>query len=152
MEEDEPLNGITLIATSVNWPPPSIRKPSSLAAALRLSGGSDRLTQARYQAFARHFQKVLGRLARRKLEVRSCVAPDLNDVHIIVNDGAGGAMFGQHQPVGFSQHVQPGPALGNSLPEIHPVFGAAAFAQGWRRRTRGRQHAIDLVGLLHLMK
>ena len=117
-----------------------------------MPGSSDRLTQACDQAFARHFQKILGRLARRKLEVRSGAAPNLNDVHIIVNDGAGGAMFGQHQPVGFSQHVRPGPALGNSLPEIHPAFGAAAFAQAWRRLIRGRQHAIDLVGLLHLMK
>ena len=146
------MNGMTLMVTSPNWPPSSIRKPSSLAAAFLSSGSSDRLTQTRDQAFARQFQKILGRLARRKLEVRSCAAPDLNDVHLIVNDGAGRAMFGQHQPVGFSQHVRPRPALGNSLPEIHPAFGAAAFAQAWRRRTRGRPHAIDLVGLLHLMK
>src|ERR1022692_2600110 len=30
--------------------------------------------------------------------------------------------------------------------------GAAAFPYGWRRCTRGRPHAIDLVGLVHLMK
>ena len=70
----------------------------------------------------------MGRLAGRNLEVRSGVAPDLNDVHRIVDDGAWGAMFGQHQPVGFSQHVQPGAALGNSLPKIHPAFGPAGFA------------------------
>src|ERR1019366_9324558 len=33
LEEGEPLNGITLIVTSLNWPPFSIRKPSSLATA-----------------------------------------------------------------------------------------------------------------------
>ena len=76
------MNGITLIATSCNRPPSSIRKPSSLAAAFVCLAVSDRLTQARNQAFARQFQKILGRLARRKLEVRSGAAPDLDDVHI----------------------------------------------------------------------
>ena len=112
MEDGEPANGITLMATSLNWPPSSIRKPSSLAAAFVCLRGSDRLAQACNQAFARQFQKVLGRLARRKLQVGSRAAADLNDVHVIVDDGAGRAMFGQHQPVGFSQHVQPGSVLG----------------------------------------
>ena len=77
---------------------------------------------------------------------------DLNDVHIIVDDGPGGAMFRQHQPVGFSLHVQPGSVLGNLLRTIHPAFGAWPSLRRRRRRTRGRPHAIDLVGLLHLMK
>ncbi len=125
---------MTLMVTSFNWPPSSIRKPSSLAATLRFPGSLDRLTQARDQAFARQFQKILGRLARRKLKVRSRAAADLNDVHRIVDDGAGGTMFGQHQAVGFSQHVQPGAALGNSPPEIRAAFRAAAFAQARHRR------------------
>src|ERR1019366_4991280 len=33
LKKKEPLNGITWMVTSFNWPPSSIRKPSSLAAA-----------------------------------------------------------------------------------------------------------------------
>ena len=117
-----------------------------------MSGSSDRLAQARNQAFARQFQKILGRLARRKLEVRSRAAPDLNDVHIVVNDGPGRAMFGKHQPVGFSQHVRPRCGLVNFLPEIHPACGVAAFAQVCRRPVRDRPQGIDPVGFLHLME
>src|ERR1035438_1459622 len=94
----------------------------------------------------------MARLARRKLEVWSGAAPHLNDVHLIVDDGARRAMFGQYQPVGLSQHVQPGPGLGSSLREIRPAFGAAALAQARRRRARGRPQAIHFVGFLHLMK
>ncbi len=61
-------------------------------------------------------------------------------------------MFGQHQPVGLSQHVQPGSDLGSSLREIPPAFGAAAWAQARRRRARRRPQAIHFVGLFHLMK
>ena len=119
---------------------------------VRSPGSSDGLTQARDQTFARQFQKILSRLARRKLQVRSGAAPDLHDVHRIVDDGAGGAIFRQHQPVGLSQHVRSRPAFGNSLPAVHPAFGAAAFALVWRGRTRGRLQAIDLVGFIHLVK
>ena len=141
------------MVTSFSWPSSSIRKPSSLAAALVCLAVSDRLAQACDQAFARQFKKIPGRLARRKLEVRSGAAPDLNDVHLIVDDGAGRAIFGQHQPVGFSQHVQPGPAVGSSLAGDPPgLRSRRPSLRRRRRRTRGRPHAIDLVGLLHLMK
>ncbi len=117
-----------------------------------LPGGSDRLTQARNQAFARQFQKILSRLARRKLQVWSGPAPHLDDVHLVVDDDARGGIFGQRQPVGFPLYVEGGSAAGDSLAEIHPAFRRAAFAQRQRRRARGRPQAINLVALLHLMK
>ena len=119
---------------------------------VRLPRSSDRLTEARDQAFARQFEKVMSRLARRKLQVGSRVAANLKNIHVIVNHDAGRAMRGQHQAVGFSQHVERGPALGCSLRAVDADFGIAVLAREKRRRARGRRHAIDLVGSRHLMK
>ena len=80
------------------------------------------------------------------------MAPHLNDIRFVVNNGAGRPMFRQHQPVRFSLHVQPGSALDRSLREFHPAFGTAAFAQGRRRGDGRRQHGIDFLASLHLMK
>ncbi len=119
---------------------------------VRLPGSPDRLTEAGNQAFARQFQKILGGLARRKLQVRSGAAPHLNDVHLVVDDDARGSILGQRQPVGFPVHFRVGSGLGSSLREVHPAFGSTPFARRQRRRTGGCPQAIDLVALLHLVK
>ena len=80
-----------------------------------LPGGSDRPPQACNQAFARQLQKILAGLARRKFQVRSRAAADLNDVQLVVDDDARGGIFGQHQPVGFPLQVLPGSGFGGFL-------------------------------------
>jgi len=59
--------------------------------------------------------------------VWSGAAPHLNDVHFIVGPTAPEAMFGQHQPVGLSQHVQPGSEPRQFSAGNPPGFGAAAL-------------------------
>ena len=73
----------------------------------------------------------MGRLAGRKLDVWSCVAPDLNDIHIIINDGSGGVMSRQYQPIGFSLHLQSGSLFDSLLRVIDSGFGATAIAEGF---------------------
>ena len=67
LDEDELSSGITLTATATNWPPLSIRKPSSSAMVFGLPGGFDCLAQAGNQTLARHLQEILRRPAGRKL-------------------------------------------------------------------------------------
>jgi hypothetical protein len=80
------------------------------------------------------------------------MAANLKNIHVIVNHDAGRAMRGQHQAVGFSQHVQRGPAFGCSLRAVEPDFGIAALAREKRRRAGCGRHAIDLVGSGYLLK
>ena len=53
---------------------------------LFLFGVGDGISQLHHQSILRHFEKIPGRLASRKIEIRRQVSPELNDMHCFVDD------------------------------------------------------------------
>ena len=63
--------------------------------------------------------------------------PDLNDVHVTVNDDAGGTTLGQHRSVSLCLQVGIHSRLAKRFTELHPSSVTTAMASLGRGLVRG---------------